>query len=293
MAVINRGTLFPTTLEKELFNKVKGHSSLAKLSAQDGLAFNGKDIFTFNFSNDIAIVGESAEKPVGDGVIAPVSMQPVKVVYQMRVSDEFMYAAEEERIDTLKAFSDGFARKLGAGLDKMAIHGTNPMTGTTSSLISAKSFDTLVTNKVEYAPTTVDDNIDAAVALVEAAEYPTTGIILAPTTRGAIAAIKSNGIKVYPEFAFGAAPEKMGDMALDVNATVSANSSVDRAIVGDFESAFRWGIAKEIPLETIEYGNPDGQGDLKQMNQVLLRAEAFIGWAILDPAAFARVTDEA
>ena len=33
--------------------------------------------------------------------------------------------------------------------------------------------------------------------------------------------------------------------------------------------------------------------DLKAYNQVCLRAETYIGWGILDAAAFARITDEA
>lgn len=292
MSVLNKGTLFPTTLESEIFSKVKGHSSLAKLSGQEALPFNGKDVFTFNFSGDVAVVGESAEKPAGDGVVAPVSMQPVKVVYQMRVSDEFMYASDEYKLNILASFGEGFAKKLGAGLDKMAIHGINPATGSTVANLLAKSFDTLVTNKVEYTPATVDTDIDSAVALVEANEYAVNGAIIAPATRGAISALSANGARKYPEFAFGATPSTLGAMALDTNATVSANNSVDRAIVGDF-SAFKWGIAKELPLEVIEYGNPDGQGDLKQYNQIVLRSEAYIGWAIMDADAFAKVTDEA
>ena len=43
----------------------------------------------------------------------------------------------------------------------------------------------------------------------------------------------------------------------------------------------------KIPLEIIKYGDPDGAGrDLKRYNEVCLRAEAYIGWGILDAAAF-------
>lgn len=209
----------------------------------------------------------------------------------MRVSDEFTYASEEYRMNVLSTFADGFAKKLGAGLDKMALHGINPATGLAVTALQAKSFDTLVTNKVEYVGDYVDANIDSAVALVESAEYDVNGAILSPIARGAIAALSTDNGRKYPEFAFGATPATLGAMKLDTNATVSANSSVDRAIVGDF-STFRWGIAKELPVEVIQYGDPDGQGDLKQYNQVVLRSEAYIGWAILDPAAFARVADE-
>lgn len=291
MATLAKGTLFPAQLESKIFNKVKGHSSLAMMSGQAPLPFNGKDIFTFNCSNDVSVVGEGAQKPAGDAAIAPVSMQPVKVIYQMRVNDEFMYASEEYKMNILETFAEGFAKKLGAGLDKMAIHGTNPATGSAVTALQAKSFDTLVTNVVEYDGANVDKNIDSAVALVEASEYDVNGAIISPVTRGAIALLETDNGRKYPEFAFGATPATLGAMKLDTNTTVSANSSNDRAIVGDF-SAFKWGIAKQLPLEVIEYGNPDGQGDLKQYNQVVLRSEAFIGWAIMDPNAFAMVTDE-
>lgn len=292
MAALAKGSLFPSTLEAKIFNLAKGHSSLAKMSGQEALPFNGKDIFTFNYSSDISVVGENAEKPAGDGVVAPVSMQPVKVVYQMRVSDEFMYASEEYKVNILNAFAEGFAMKLGAGLDKMAMHGINPATGQGVTALQAKSFDTLVTNKVEYVGDNADTNIDSAVALVESAEYAVNGAIISPITRGAIAALSTDNGRKYPEFAFGATPATLGAMKLDSNATVSANSSVDRAIVGDF-TAFKWGIAKQLPLEVIEYGDPDNTGkDLKCSNQVCLRSEAYIGWAIMTPAAFARVTDE-
>ena len=111
--------------------------------------------------------------------------------------------------------------------------------------------------------------------------------------RNAIASMKANGVKLYPEFNFGANPETLGAMRIDVNSTVS-KGEVDHAIVGDF-SGFRWGYAKDIPLEVIEYGNPDNDataGDLKGHNQVYLRAEAYIGWGILAPEYFARIVTE-
>ncbi|MBP3891473.1 MAG: hypothetical protein J6D29_04800 [Solobacterium sp.] len=62
------------------------------------------------------------------------------------------------------------------------------------------------------------------------------------------------------------------------------------AIIGDFANAFKWGFAKQLPLEVIEYGDPDNTGrDLKGHNEVYLRTEAYLGHAILVPAAFAAV----
>ena len=63
-----------------------------------------------------------------------------------------------------------------------------------------------------------------------------------------------------------------------------------KAIVGDFD-AIQWGIQRQIGLEMIEYGDPDGGGDLKRNNQVAFRAEVIYGWGIADLAAFAKIID--
>ena len=102
--------------------------------------------------------------------------------------------------------------------------------------------------------------------------------------------VKANGIKLYPEFAFGASPESLNGIALDVNKTVSNTTSKDEAIIGDFQNAFKWGYSKEIPLEIIQYGDPDNSGkDLKGYNQIYIRAEVYLGWGILLPESFARI----
>jgi hypothetical protein len=94
---------------------------------------------------------------------------------------------------------------------------------------------------------------------------------------------------LYPEFRFGANPGNFGGMTSDINSTVAFGSSTDRAIVGDFQNAFKWGYAEQVPVEVIEYGDPDGLGDLKRYNQVVLRAEAYVGWGILDASSFVRI----
>lgn len=292
MAAVEMSTLFPRELVSEMFSKVKGHSSLAMMSAEEPVPFVGKDVFTFNFSSDISVVGESGQKPAGDAAVSAVTIKPIKVVYQARVSDEFMKASEEKRVDILSNFADGFAKKVGAGLDKMAIHGVNPATGSAASgTIGNNYFDYVcAATAITYNASTPDANLESAIAVLETNEYAPTGIILAPIMRSALGGMtnSADGFK-YPGFQFGGVAE-LGGVPVDSNITVgSASGSNDRALVGDF-GAFRWGFAEEIPLEVIEYGNPDGGSyDLKQVNQVLLRAEAYIGWGILDANAFCLV----
>ena len=88
----------------------------------------------------------------------------------------------------------------------------------------------------------------------------------------------------------GAYPNQMGAMKLVANNTVAGAGSKDRAILGDFENMFRWGYSKQVPMEIIQYGDPDNTGsDLKGHNQVYLRAETYLGWGILDASSFVRI----
>lgn len=289
---LSKGAMFDPQLVADLVSKVKGHSSLAQLSGQIPVSFNGAKEFVFSMDKEIDVVAENGEKSEGGASVTPVIITPIKFEYGARVSDEFMYASEEEQLNILEAFNDGFAKKVAKGLDIAAMHGLNPRTGSASSVIGTNHFDSKVTQTVQYAAGTVDANIEAAIALVEGAEGDITGMAASPAARQALANIKTTaGERLYPDLAWGGQPGTVNGLPVDFNKTV-ATGAVDEAIVGDFENMFKWGYAKEIPLEVIEYGDPDNSGkDLKGYNQVYLRSEIYLGWGILDPNSFARVID--
>lgn len=290
---LSRGNLFDPVLVKDLISKVKGKSSLAVLSAQTPIPFNGRKEFTFTMDSEIDVVAENGKKTHGGMSIEPVTIIPIKVEYGARISDEFLYASEEEQLEILKAFNDGFANKLASGIDLMAFHGINPRSGEASALIGNNCFDKKVEQTVAYTEETPDDSIEKAISVVEGSDGDVSGIVIAPAVRSDLAKLtKSTGEKLYPEFAFGGKPSNLGAHTLDINKTV-AHGNADKAIVGDFANMFRWGYAKEIPMEIIKYGDPDNSGkDLKGYNQVYIRAEAFLGWGILDAKSFARITNE-
>ena len=294
MPVLSKGTLFATELVTDLVNKVKGKSSLAVMTAQEPVPFNGQKELTFTMDSEIDVVAENGKKSHGGISIAPRTILPIKVEYGARVSDEFMYAADDAKINILKAFNDGFAKKVARGLDLMAMHGINPRTGAASAVIGTNHFDATVTQTVEYVAASVDDNIESAIAAIQGAGGVVTGMIASPTVSSALAALKVNGVRLYPDLAWGANPGAINGLKLDINKTVSDADTIvkDRAILGDFTDSFRWGYAKEVPMEVIQYGDPDGSGnDLKNYNQVYLRAELYLGWAILEPTSFARIID--
>lgn len=293
MAVI-KGSNFPVELVKEMFSKVQGHSAIARLANQIPIAFSGNEIMTFSLDGEVELVAEGAAKGASTASVAPVTIQPVKVVYQARVSDEFIRCAEEKQLEYLRAFSDGFVKKIARGIDIMAFHGLEPKSNATSSIIGTNCLDRAVGVGTE-AYTSGSEEADITGAIADIGEYPCTGIAMSPAFATALSATTyAGGVKPYDAFMWGGNPGEIRGIRCDVNSTVAVAESTavnHYAYVGDFENAFKWGYAEQVPLEIIRYGDPDGQGDLKRYNQVLLRAEAFIGWGILDPTAFSRVGD--
>lgn len=288
MGTQTKGTMFAPETVKDLFTKVAGKSSLAKLSAQIPVAFNGNDIFTFSMDDEVNIVAEGSQKSAGNISVAPVHIVPIKVEYGARVTDEFMYAAEEKQIEILRAFNEGYAKKVARALDIMAMHGVNPRTKAESALIGDNCFDKIGITAIKFDAATIEDNIEDAIAAIDE-KYDVNGAAVSKDFSSTLASLTVNGVKQYPELGWGANPGVVKGLAFDVNSTVGFNNSDDKALFGDF-SAFKWGFAKEIPMEVIQYGDPDQTGkDLKAYNQVYLRCETYIGWAILDKNAFARI----
>lgn len=298
--ILTRGALFPEQLIPNLLNLVKGHSTIARIAGQTPIAFNGQREFTFTLDKDVDIVAENGAKGKGGATVAPVTIVPIKFEYGVRVSDEFKYGSEDVRLQYLTAFSDGFAKKLARGLDIAAFHGLNPRTKAASAVVGANHFDAVDTSSNPIVTVTTytsgtdapDDKLDTAIAAITALDGDVTGIAMAPSYAADMAKVKASGIVQYPEFRFGGKPAAFAGMQLDINPTVSVvatGGKADLCIVGNFRDCFKWGYAKEMPLEVIEYGNPDNDatlGDLKGHNQVYLRCEAYLGWAIMNPAEF-------
>ena len=169
---------------------------------------------------------------------------------------------------------------------------SNPRTGTASAVIGDNHFDAKVTQTVDYASATPDTNLEDAIAVVDGSEGDVTGLALSKTFGSAMAKVKANGIKQYPEFAFGASPATFNGIPTSVNKTVSSGTTKDHGIIGDFQGAVKWGYSKEIPMEIIQYGDPDNSGkDLKGYGQIYIRAEVYLGWGILVPEWFARIKE--
>ena len=86
----------------------------------------------------------------------------------------------------------------------------------------------------------------------------------------------------YPQLGFGTDVTSFMNVTVvqgdTVSGTPEAADTKVRAIVGDFRNGIRWGVQRDLPIEFIRYGDPDGQGDLKGKNQIALRVEVVYGW---------------
>lgn len=281
-------TKFPHELVREVFTGAKGKSSIAKLAEQTPIAFSGTDVMVFSMSGEVNLVAEGGKKGSHSGSNDTIKMVPLKIEYGQRVSDEFIRCSEEKQLDYLRAFSESFAGKIARGLDIMVMHGTNPATGVAATAIGTNAFDTNTSvTPVTYSALNPEANIESAVAAI--GDYDFNGIAMSKTFAADLAKLEVSGVKQYPELGWGNAPASIKGVPVDINSTVSVVNG-EYAYAGDFQNAFKWGYADIINFDVIEYGDPDNtNADLKGHNQVYLRAEAWIGWAILDGSAFARI----
>lgn len=271
---------------------------LPKLVASKPTLFGPVKGATFSGVPKVEIVGESGAKagqdPFGS---TPWSAEPVKGQLTIRTSDEFMWADEDYQmgiIDDLVAPAIGAA--MGRFVDLFAFHGINPLTGTVSA--KATKYLSQATKSVVTAGAPTNE-LNEAVGLIagDGLAMP-NGIAFdarynyALATEVYPAGHSLAGQPMYPSMGFGAVESwrgLKGGSSSTVSGVPEIADSTLRAIVGDF-SAIRWGYQKQIPLNIIEYGDPDNTGrDLKGHNEIALRTEVVIYMAIGDLNKFALV----
>ena len=177
-------------------------------------------------------------------------------------------------------------------MDLVGIHKINPLTGTVSELVKEGLIDTK--QLITLVGTKYDEAVEAAAGTVISAGYTPTGIAMDPALSFGLSTMRdTTGRKIYPELGFGQNITNFAGMNAAVSDTVSAKNEISVAskllgITGQFD-AFRWGVQRSIGAHLIEYGDPDGLGDLQRSNQVAIRAEIVYGIGIMDSNAFAKI----
>ena len=291
-ALITTDFQIPNNIAQGIFKKAQTGSAIAQLSGARPQKFGTETNWVLTAAPKAEIVGEGGQKSPTPTTYAPKTIKPVKLQVTMRFSQEVQWADEDVQIGVLQDLSENAGIALGRALDIIGIHKLNPLTGTASDLITEGIKDTTLSSTV--ADGKYDIAVEAAAGLVINAGYAPTGVAMDPTLSFGLATMRdTTGRRIYPELGYGTAVTNFEGMSAAVSDTVSAKNEASAAtnilgIVGQFD-AFRWGVQRNVTAHLIEYGDPDGLGDLQRNNQIALRAEVVYGVGIMDMNAFALI----
>lgn len=291
-ALITSNFEIPADIATGIFKKAQSGSTLAQLSGASPQKFGKQQAWVLTAPPKAEIVGEGGEKSPTPTTYTPKTINPIKLQVTMRFSQEVKWADEDMQIGILQDLAANAGIALGRALDLVGIHKLNPLTGTVSSLVPAGLIDT--TQAVTITDSKYDEAIEAAAGLVIAAGYTPNGIAMDPTLSFGLSTMRdSTGRKIYQDVGFGQSITNFLGMNAAVSDTVSAKNEASVAtklqgIVGQFD-AFRWGVQRSIDAHLIEYGDPDGLGDLQRQNQLAIRAEIVYGIGIMDSNAFVKI----
>lgn len=285
----------PTQILHPFLDQIANGSCVATLSGSIPMKFGTGSTMTFDIG-EAEYVGEGAEK--GPSTITPTTktVTPKKFHKTLRFNEEVLWADEDHQMGVVADILERIAPALARALDFGVFHEINPTGGAVVAAMNGGLTDT--TNLVEYvAADKPYVSLDAADALVLADGYVPRDIALDPTYASKFSALRgtTSEQKLYPNFDLGLDVSELEGHRASVSNTVRGTGvlAVDTDVlgfVGDF-NAIRWGIQRQINLELIKYGDPDGGGDLKRNNQVAFRSEIVYGWGIADLNAFAKIHD--
>lgn len=297
MATFGTGQLknLPRNIADGMVKDVVQGSTVAALSARRPQRFGNEDIITFTGRPKAEFVGEGQAKGSTTGEFDFVTSTPKKAQVTMRFNEEVQWADEDYQLGVLSTLSEAGAEALARALDLGLYHRINPLTGTLipgwTNYVGAAERRVEITSATAGNPEAV---IEAAVGLLVANGHPTpvNGIALHPSLAWDLSTERfADGRKKYPELGLSIDLGSYNGLRTSTSDTVAGGDEAGvgltaaraiRGIVGDFASGIRWGVQREIPVELIKFGDPDGQGDLKRYNQVALRLEIVYGWYVFE-----------
>jgi hypothetical protein len=288
MATFGTGQLknLPRNIADGMVKDVVLGSTVAALSGRKPMRFGNEDIITFTGLPKAEFVDESAQKGSTTGTFDFVTATPKKAQVTMRFNQEVQWADEDYQLGVLSTLSEAGRDALARALDLGLYYRINPLTG--NPIAAWTNYLNATTSRVEITTASLpnpDLDVEAAVGVLATAKRRVNGMALDPSFAWKLATARFNdGRKKYPELGYGINPSSFEGIPVSVSDTVSgrpeAADTKVKAIIGDFQDGIRWGVQRDIPIELIQYGDPDGQGDLKRQNQIALRLEIVYGWYV-------------
>lgn len=277
----------PVEIAKDLVSKVADTSVIQTLSASSPAIFANRASILFTQDPEAEIVGESTQHSSQTVGLKPVDHTIKKLSVTVRFSNEVQWADEDSQLQIVDAIVDKSAAALGRGLDYLVFHALNPATGMAASGLTALTAGaTAVTATTDPAA-----DLDALADAVDPG-YSISGIGLSKAYASSLrkVRVKNTGLRMFPEIPINLNTGVVDGLAAATSNTVSGTLAKTAtkvlAVMGDF-NLIKWGIVRDINIETIETGDPDGLGDLKRLGQIAYRAEVVYSYAVIDPKGFA------
>ncbi|MDR1266590.1 MAG: phage major capsid protein [Propionibacteriaceae bacterium] len=283
----------PANILGTFIDQIKHGSCVATLSAQKPQKFGVHELWSFDIG-EAEYVGEGAAKGPSNITVVKRQINPFKFHKTIRVSEEILWADEDTQLQVVQDVTSQIQPALSRALDFGVFHAVNPATGAAVAAMPAPLSATTIAVTRGTGPAFTE--LDAADSLILAKRYTPSGIALDPAWATVFAGqrVPQTGQKLYPDFHLQTAPtSNLDNHKASVSDTVSAARVIEGGtgvigFVGDFDKIV-WGVQRQIGLKRIEYGNPDGLGDLQRQNEVAIRAEVVFGWAIVSPDAFCKI----
>lgn len=288
MAVLNTGTItLPTEVAGEILRKAQNTSTIQTLSPAQPSLFKNVENIVFTQEPEAEFVAENAQKSMSDAGFVPIKGVPHKAQVTVRMSDEVKWADEDNQVGILDAIIDASSKALGRALDYGIYHAVNPRTGDVATGMTALTAGATNVTASDDASADLDKMVEAVNE-----QYDISGIALSKSFANKLRKIRvpSTGMRLYPEIPINLQVGLLDGISAatsnTVNGALAKTATNVLAILGDF-NLIRWGIVRDLGLDVIETGDPDGQGDLKRLNQIAYRTEIVYSWAVLDPKGFA------
>ena len=278
--------VLPKEVAKGIVAKSRDASVIQTLSPATPMLFKDVSHVLFTKEPEAEFVAEGGNKGPSDVEFKPIPGEIHKAQVTVRLSDEVKWADEDSQLEIIDAITDASAAAVGRGLDYGVFHAINPATGTAAAGMTA------LTAGASAVTATADPaaDLDALVEKVNE-DYDISGVALSKAWANALRKLRvsATGARQFPEIPLNLKTGSLDGIAAATSGTVNGKLAKTPtkvlAIMGAFD-LIKWGIVRDLGLDVIETGDPDGLGDLKRMNQIAYRTEVVYSWAVLDPKGF-------
>lgn len=287
--------LIPKEIIEPWVKKVQTRSAIASLVPSSPVLFGTNEAFVFD-SGEAEIVGEGDLKSSSDVTRTQYVTNSFTIQKTVRMSRQLEWADQSHRLQIINRILETLEPAMARGLDYAVFFGVNPATGASS--VHVPNYIADGAHVIDPAGKASYQILDEAMTAVAGSGFTPQHLALSSGFGATFASQRDqDGRRLYPEFKFIEGENStLEAYKTAISKTVSgeiltgdrAQYKGTQAFLGDF-NALKWGVVNNLGLQRIEYGDPDGQGDLMRKNEIAFRVEMTYGFGIADDKAFARI----